>query len=74
MRSRAIPGVFERGSYTGERRETGVWYERREVWSLGADNRLHVVTVTRSAGESPSTRVIVYRRVEERQGVRRHAT
>src|SRR5688572_26971849 len=29
--------VFENGSYAGELPETGVWTERREVWSLDAD-------------------------------------
>lgn len=54
--------VFESGSYTGEHPESGVWYERREAWSLGADNRLHVVITTRSAVEPTRTRTMVYRR------------
>ena len=54
--------VFESGSYTGERPESGVWYERREAWSLDADNRLHVVITTRGAVEPTRTRAMVYRR------------
>jgi hypothetical protein len=66
--------ILERGSYTGERRETGVWSERREEWSLGADNRLHIVITSRSASEAPSTDAIVYRRAEDRPvlGLARH--
>jgi hypothetical protein len=59
--------ILERGSYTGERPETGVWYERREAWSLGADARLYVVITLRSASEPPSTQAMVYRRAEERR-------
>ena len=59
--------IFERGSYTGEHPETGVWYERREAWSLRADNRLHVVITSRSASEPPSTHAMVYRRAEDRR-------
>src|SRR3954447_22981494 len=42
--------VFESGNYTGQSPETGVWNERREVWSLDADGRLRVVITTRSSG------------------------
>jgi hypothetical protein len=54
--------VFESGSYTGGSPETGVWEERREVWSLDPDGRLHVTVATRSSVDSPKTVVLVYRR------------
>ncbi len=52
--------VFERGSYTGRSPETGVWTERREVWSFDADGRLHVVIESRGSTGSdrdPRSRV-----------------
>ena len=63
MSGRGQPAMgYSSGSYTGKRPESGVWYERREAWSLGADNRLHVVITTRSAVEPTRTRAMVYRR------------
>jgi len=53
--------VFESGSYTGATPETGDWTERREVWTLELDGRLHVVITTRSAA-GPRTVSLVYRR------------
>jgi hypothetical protein len=54
--------VFESGSYTGQRPETGVWTERREMWSFDADGRLRVVITTRSSGDGSSARTLQYRR------------
>lgn len=54
--------VFERGSYTGQSPETGVWTEHREVWSLDSDSRLHVVITIRSSVDAPRTVALVYRR------------
>jgi hypothetical protein len=54
--------VFESGSYTGRSPETGVWTERREVWSLDSDGRLHVVITTRGSSDAPRTVAVVYQR------------
>lgn len=54
--------VFEHGSYTGEARETGVWSERREVWSLAADGRLRVTITSRSSAGPGTTTNLTYRR------------
>jgi len=54
--------VFETGSYTGPRPETGVWTERREMWSLDSDGRLHVVITTRGSSDAPRTVALVYKR------------
>ena len=54
--------VFESGSYTGQKSETGVWTERREAWSLDSDGRLHVVITTRSPSDAPRTVAVVYQR------------
>ena len=54
--------VSEGGSYTGQTRETGVWTERREVWSLDLDNRLRVVITTRGSAGVSNTVSLVYRR------------
>ena len=54
--------VFESGSYTGQRPETGVWSERREAWSLDPDDRLRVVVTNRSSGNAPTETTVVYRR------------
>jgi hypothetical protein len=54
--------VFESGSYTGHIPETGVWIERREVWSVDSDGRLHVVITTRGSNDAPNTVAAVYRR------------
>ena len=53
--------VFASGSYTGANPENGDWTERREVWTLDPDGRLHVVITTRSAA-GPRTVSSVYRR------------
>jgi hypothetical protein len=55
--------IFESGSFTGEGPETGVWAERREVWSLESDGRLRLVITTRSSVDAPTTVVLVYRRL-----------
>ncbi|HEY1307955.1 MAG TPA: hypothetical protein VGF24_30590 [Vicinamibacterales bacterium] len=54
--------VFESGRYTGQSRETGVWTERREIWSLDSDGRLHVVITTRGSGEALRIVSVRYRR------------
>lgn len=54
--------VFENGSYTGQRAETGVWTERREIWSLDPDGRLHLVITTSSSADDSRTVTLVYRR------------
>ena len=55
--------VFESGSYTGQRPETGVWTERREVWSLDSNDRLHLMITTRSSVDALRTVALVYRRL-----------
>ena len=54
--------VFDSGSHTGQKPETGVWAERREVWSLDSDGRLHVLITTRTSIDSTKTVALVYRR------------
>ena len=54
--------VFETGTYTGEARETGVWAERREVWSFDPDGRLRVVITTRNSVDTPRAVTSLYRR------------
>lgn len=54
--------VFESGRYTGQSRESGVWTERREVWSLDSDGRLQVVITTRGSSEAPRTVSVRYQR------------
>ena len=54
--------VIETGSYTGEKPESGQWAERREVWSLEPDGRLHLAITTRSSVEDSRTMMLVYRR------------
>lgn len=54
--------VFESGSYAGQRPETGVWAERREVWSLDLDGRLRVVITNRRSIDAPTETTVVYRR------------
>jgi hypothetical protein len=54
--------VFESGSYTGQRPETGVWSEHREIWSLDADGRLRVAITTRSSGDGSRAITLQYRR------------
>jgi hypothetical protein len=55
--------VFEHASYTGEARATGVWSERREVWSLDPDGRLRATITTRgSADVAGTTTNLMYRR------------
>jgi hypothetical protein len=54
--------VFEDGSHTGHERETGVWSDRREVWSLVSGDRLLVTITTRGSGAAPRTLTLVYRR------------
>ncbi len=54
--------VFESGSYTGQRPETGTWAERREIWSLDADGRLRVAIITRSSDDGSKNITLMYRR------------
>jgi hypothetical protein len=54
--------VFVNGSYTGQIRETGVWAERSEVWSLDPDGRLRVVITTRNSADGSRAVTLVYRR------------
>jgi hypothetical protein len=54
--------VFEGGSHTGQARETGVWTEWREVWTLDADGSLRVVITTRSSDADPKNVTLLYRR------------
>jgi hypothetical protein len=54
--------VFESGSYTGQSPETGMWAERREVWSLDSNSRLRLVITMRSSVDAPRTVALVYRR------------
>ncbi len=54
--------VFESGSYTGQRPETGTWAERREIWSLEADGRLRVAITSRSSADGPRAVTLHYRR------------
>jgi general stress protein 26 len=54
--------VFEQGSYTGETYQTGVWSERRETWSLGADGRLHVAIASKSSTDPARSITLVYRK------------
>ncbi len=54
--------VFESGSYTGHARETGVWTERREVWSLESGGRLRLTVESRSSVGTQSTVTLIYRR------------
>lgn len=54
--------VFESGSYTGEVRETGVWTERRETWSMDSEERLRVRISTRGSTIASSDDTQIYRR------------
>jgi hypothetical protein len=54
--------VFESGSYTGPTAATGVWAERREVWSLDQTGRLRLVITTRSSVAVSTTVTLLYRR------------
>ena len=54
--------VFESSSYTGETPGTGVWSERREVWSLQPDGRLSVAITTSGSAEKSTTVTLLYRR------------
>lgn len=55
--------VFEKGSYTGQAAETGVWAERREVWSLDRAGRLRMEIAIRSSVDPPKTVTLIYRRL-----------
>jgi len=54
--------IFENGTYTGEDPGTGVWSERREVWSLQPDGRLSVSISTSGSAEKSTTVTLLYRR------------
>jgi hypothetical protein len=54
--------VLETGSYTGDARETGVWSERREAWSLQPDGRLRLAITTASSVDRSRTVTLTYRR------------
>ena len=53
--------VFESGNYTGEIPETGVWAERREVWSLEPNGRLRLTITTRSSVDVSRSVTLMYR-------------
>lgn len=54
--------VFERGSYSGQTPETGVWVERREVWTLDLNGRLRLVITTRNSDDVSRAVTLLYRR------------
>ncbi len=54
--------VYHRSTYTGDAPETGVWTERREVWSLDQDGRLRLTISTRSSADVSRTVSLTYRR------------
>ena len=54
--------VIETGSFTGSTPETGVWTQRREIWSLDPDGRLRLAITTRSSTDPPGSNTLVYRR------------
>jgi hypothetical protein len=54
--------VIERGTHTAQTRESGVWTEHREAWSLDPDGRLRVVITTRDSADAPRTETLLYRR------------
>ena len=54
--------VIESGSHSGPVPQSGVWAERREVWSLDSAVRLRVVITTRSSVDAPRMVTLVYRR------------
>ena len=54
--------VFESSSSTEQPSGRTTWAERREVWSLQPDGRLHVVVTRRSSLEAPDEVIAVYRR------------
>jgi hypothetical protein len=54
--------VIESGSYTGAVQESGDWTERREVWSLDSNGRLHLAITTRSSVDASTTVMAMYRR------------
>jgi hypothetical protein len=54
--------IFETASYTGDTRGTGVWSERREVWSLHPDGRLRLAITTAGSVERSRTVTLTYRR------------
>jgi hypothetical protein len=55
--------VIEDGSYTGQAAETGVWAERREVWSLDRAGRLRMEVAIRSSVDPLKTVTLIYRRL-----------
>jgi hypothetical protein len=69
--------VFENGTYPADPRETGVWSERREVWTLAPDGRLRVVITTRSSAGAPRSVTLQYRRITHKRdlagGIRERA-
>jgi hypothetical protein len=54
--------AIERGSRTGPIPETGVWTERREVWSLEVADRFRMAITSRSSVDDSKTVMLVYRR------------
>jgi hypothetical protein len=54
--------VIEEGTHTAQTRESGVWTERREAWSLDPDGRLRMVITTRGSADAPRTETLLYRR------------
>lgn len=54
--------VVESGTHTGPVPQSGVWAERREIWTLDSSVRLRLTITTRTSVDAPSTIVLVYRR------------
>ena len=54
--------LFENGNYTSYARETGVWAERRETWSLDSDGRLRVTMSSRSSTYTSDNITLIYQR------------
>ena len=54
--------VIESRSRTGPTPESGVWTERREVWSLDPDGRLRLAITTRGSVDAPQSVTLIYRR------------
>jgi hypothetical protein len=46
--------VIATGDYTGEQRETGIWHEQEERWTLLATDQLQIVVRARSS-DAPAT-------------------
>lgn len=54
--------VFEHGTSTGDAWQTGEWTERRETWTLRADELLEVTIATSGSNERARNMTASYRR------------